>query len=473
MRRTLLHVLPVITLLGALVGGGSSATATPHQITVGPNVNVSKLVGNQAETAIAINPTNPQNIAILTNVQFGDKLFFSYSTDGGTTWNSRFVADGTDELGLACCDPSLSWDAYGNLFMIYLDSKAHDVLSAISVDGGATFTSLGAAEAGKSSKKGAATKVRMKGGPGVDQPTVTTGPGGVFVTYKLFAKQQLVRVSAASVTGLGEVGAWGAPEAVPGSKRGTFGDITVGPGGQVMVTYQDQAGGEGPSTLWVNLDPDGLGPDGFGPAIAVTETNVGGFDYIAPQASRSVDAEVAVAYDRSGDAYRGRVYMLYTNETPDESDNTDIHVRHSDDDGSTWSAAVKVNDDATTNSQFNPHISIDQTTGFVAVSFHDARKDLGNGGIGDTNGIPNDDAMYYGAVSRSGGARFSANVRIAAGASNGDDSNNGVEYGDYTGMSFYGGAFYPAWADNSNSTGDNPDGTLTTFDIYTSKVSVT
>src|SRR5436190_67884 len=124
MRRTLLHALPVITLLAALVGAAPSASALPHQITVGPNVNVSKLAGNQAETTIAINPTDPQNIAILTNVQFGDKLFFAYSTDGGSTWSSRFVADGTDGLGLACCDPSLSWDSYGNLFMIYLDSKA-------------------------------------------------------------------------------------------------------------------------------------------------------------------------------------------------------------------------------------------------------------------------------------------------------------------------------------------------------------
>ena len=80
--------------------------------------------------------------------------------------------------------------------------------------------------------------------------------------------------------------------------------------------------------------------------------------------------------------------------------------------------------------------------------------------------------MYYGAVSRNGGSTFSANVRISAGASNGDDSNNGVEYGDYTGMSFFGGAFYPAWADNSNSTGDNPDGQLTKFDVYTARITI-
>jgi hypothetical protein len=34
------------------------------------------------------------------------------------------------------------------------------------------------------------------------------------------------------------------------------------------------------------------------------------------------------------------------------------------------------------------------------------------------------------------------------------------------------GAFWPAWSDNSNSTGDNPDGTLHQFDLYTAKVSI-
>jgi hypothetical protein len=30
----------------------------------------------------------------------------------------------------------------------------------------------------------------------------------------------------------------------------------------------------------------------------------------------------------------------------------------------------------------------------------------------------------------------------------------------------------PAWADNSNSTGDNPAGALGSFDIYTARVSL-
>src|SRR5436309_3296745 len=148
----------------------------------------------------------------------------------------------------------------------------------------------------------------------------------------------------------------------------------------------------------------------------------------------------------------------------------DIYVRHSDDDGATWSSPVRVNDDTTKNSQFLPKISLDPTTGDLAVVWYDARADLGNGGAGDTDGIRNDDAQFWGAFSTDGGASFGLNVQISAGTSNSHDSGNGIDYGDYSGLSFYGGVAHPAWSDNSNSTGDNPDGTLHKLDIYTASV---
>ena len=46
----------------------------------------------------------------------------------------------------------------------------------------------------------------------------------------------------------------------------------------------------------------------------------------------------------------------------------------------------------------------------------------------------------------------------------------GFDYGDYTHAGFAGHLFYPAWSDNSNSTGDNPDGTLHQLDLYTATV---
>ena len=51
---------------------------------------------------------------------------------------------------------------------------------------------------------------------------------------------------------------------------------------------------------------------------------------------------------------------------------------------------------------------------------------------------------------------------------------NGVfDFGDYTGLAFYNNAFYPVWADNSNSTRNNPSvGGVKPLDIYTARVTV-
>src|SRR5207237_2099841 len=123
--------------------------------------------------------------------------------------------------------------------------------------------------------------------------------------------------------------------------------------------------------------------------------HVGGFDFITPQPDRSVDAEPGLAWDGTGGPHNGRVYLVYTLEHPNESNNTDIEVSRSDDNGATWSAPVRVNDDATTNSQFLPKIALDPTSGKLAVVWYDSRNDSGTGGAGDTDGVPDDDAQLW------------------------------------------------------------------------------
>ena len=80
--------------------------------------------------------------------------------------------------------------------------------------------------------------------------------------------------------------------------------------------------------------------------------------------------------------------------------------------------------------------------------------------------------MIYGSFSKDGGLTFAPNSRISKGVSNSRDSQNGIDFGDYEGMAFYGGRYFFVWADNSNSTGDNPDGKLHQLYIYTARVRV-
>src|SRR4029453_15068055 len=178
-KRPLVGVLPVLVALAlvAVPGGGGGIPA---------NVDVSQRVGNESEEAIAVNPTNPQNIVVLTNIQEGfSGLFEGVSFDGGQTWTRKIIATGdtigggADGLGDSCCDPSLAFDEYGNLFLSYLYNIENVVPVALSTDGGLSFD--GTANSGKPDKlpgeKGPSRHGEYRFG---DQETIVTGEGSVW-----------------------------------------------------------------------------------------------------------------------------------------------------------------------------------------------------------------------------------------------------------------------------------------------------
>jgi len=413
-------------------------------------VNVSHLTGHQREAAIAVDPADPQRLFAVSNTRVGGALFAAYSTDGGSSWayadpSDGAIADSHDSLVQACCDPTAAFDEYGNLFLGYLSENSPQTVElALSTDGGQAFTRLAEFPRGRL---------------GTDQPTVVTGPDGtgqqsVWVTFRDNDTPQ-VMVYGAQVTGLNVVGSFAGFGLGPASRTGNFGDIAVGPSGQVLVAYQS-TGSRGPYTISANLKPDGLaGAVAFGGQITVASTNLGDNDLITPQPDRGVDAEVGLAWDRNPSSRNfGRVYLVSTDEVPSESSNTDIFVSFSDDDGASWNSPVRVNDDGATNSQFLPRIAVDQTTGFVGVSWYDAR-----------NSPDNSTAKFFGAISFDGGLTFGTNFRISTGTSNQAPAGGpgDLDYGDYTGLAFHDGGLHPVWADNSNSSGDNPDGNA--FDV--------
>jgi hypothetical protein len=441
-------VLGVVVALAATSG---LAAAAPLQ----PNLDSSALPGNESEDAIAVNPTNTSNVvtmATLPDVISG--LSVNVTFNAGRTWARRVIgATNSDPLGNICCDQQLAWDRFGNLWMTYLVNANDDILVALSTDGGRSFTKV--------------ADIVTNG----DQPSISAGANSVWISYT--GKGKNIQAFGTRVTGLGQFGGFTAPETVPSpGSNGDYGDTAVGPAGQVMVTYQKSEAGTGGTDIYTAEDLDGLGPGGFNTPILVAHSRVGGFDPIPAQPDRTIDAEANLAWDRSGGAHNGRVYLVWTQESGNGSNNTEIELQYSDDNGTTWSPAVQVNDDHTVNSQYDPAIALDQTTGNVALSWYDTRNDLGTGGSGDTNGIPNDDFQIWGTYSTNGGATLAPNFRISNGTSNAVDANSFFDVGDYTHDAFVGGTFWPAWSDNSNSTGTNPNGTLHQFDLYTSKISI-
>ena len=430
--------------------------------------DVSRLAGSEGEPAIAVNPANPLNLFVAyphcsdCRYSSGFQVYAARSVDAGATWSSSSLPDST-------CDPSVAFDAFGNLFVSYIPSLGvSNVVVLISTDGGASFSTQ---------------TVFSDGGALLDQPTITTGPGGsvapssVWITFSDDAPSARdVVASGAPVTGLGQVGAWTALQHIQNStcydSQGqhpqpyVWGDIAVGPDGQVSVVFQSASPEQylGPSDIRMSVNPYGLGQNAFASAWSILTSSVGFAQPIPAQPGRTIDVEAGFAWDRSCGPHRGRLYMVYTDRPASDMNNTDIYVMHSDNNGSTWSNPLKINTDSTTTSQFLPRIALDQTSGNVAVSWYDCRADTAY----------NRKTQFYAAVSSDGGETFSANILLEPGQS--DRSLVSPELGcqswdywDYSGLAYHGGYFYPAWADNSNATGGNPDGTLQ-MDIYVAKV---
>jgi hypothetical protein len=143
-------------------------------------------------------------------------------------------------------------------------------------------------------------------------------------------------------------------------------------------------------------------------------------------------------------------------------------VRFSDNDGQNWSAPVRVNDDpaAPVRSQFLPKIATNPLSGNIAVCWHDARNAAGNDQMQEFCSI---------ATPTPATPIFFPNAQVSAGTSAGTGSNPPVpgladiQYGDYSGLAYFRGRAHPIWADQSNSTGDNPDATAR-WDAHSNRI---
>jgi hypothetical protein len=423
-----------------------TVTDMVHHLTGSTINNVSQSPKYQGEGAVTVDPSAPSQLFTISQAENG--FFAASSDDGGVTWNGRAVADGSDGLPVGVSNPKAVYDEFGNLFLSYVSLDGFAVDLAYSTDGGQTFQLL----------KFVSTSNEVAGATLAVGPGAGGAEGSVWVGY-LDGNQKL-SVFGATVSGLGQIGDVSDPQMVPGPitlADMSSPDLAVGPDGQVAVVYQTAIDPVLPSQVYINLDPNTLAQADFGPAVLVTSTNVGDDQAIPAQAVRHIDAEPRLAWDTQDDEHNGRLYLVYTDAATTENPETNIFVRYSDDIGQTWSDPVQVNDDDAGASHFLPSISIDPMTGDVAVGWYDTRNDPANV-----------KSEFFASISSDGGDSFSSNTQVSEGPSDAtaellDDFAKNSQYGDNSGLAFFNGVLYPAWTDNSDELGRNPD--LPQFDL--------
>lgn len=148
----------------------------------------------------------------------------------------------------------------------------------------------------------------------------------------------------------------------------------------------------------------------------------------------------------------GTLYFAYTDyPNGGNAAQSNIYVKRSTNDGATWGAAVKVNDDSTTRTQWHPFLTVDPTDGSVIVGWHDARNDPNN-----------KKTDYYLARSVDCGLTWEGNIKVSQPSSefnnstisytdenSGDNTNsNPNQYGEYLGVDAYNRMAYMFWTDS-------------------------
>jgi hypothetical protein len=162
--------------------------------------------------------------------------------------------------------------------------------------------------------------------------------------------------------------------------------------------------------------------------------------------NRGVSIEPSIAWDRTGGKYSGYLYVAYSS-TSDINDFEKMNMQlfTLKNNGATQLYNYTVNSDSTPISRFFAHVAVDQTSGKVGLSWCDCRGDS----------TYDKATQLYAAVSSDGGQSFT-NINLEQGHSSSIYNiiqlyQWNYDYYDYTGSTYYGGCYYAAWADNSNT----------------------
>lgn len=449
--------------------GSSSARGS---FSVGSNVDVSNEVTPQSETAITLNPNNPNMLVAGSNEIVRLPMRGYYSTNGGASWGATDLplpppatTNGTD-FG---SDPGVAFDTQGNVYYSYIvvffnrtfqSIQGTEMAVAKSVDGGKTWPQV--------------TFFNFNSGNGKfnDKPmiAVDTNPtspyrDSVYVAWdttsngKSSANNDLA--FARSTDGGKTFSSPLALNTHNGSPTSIIGaDPFVGPNGEVYVAWHDVQN----NLLAFNSSSDGGAT--FGQQQEIAPTVVSFDDGIPAMASRRALLYPACGADRSTGIHRGTLYCSWMDETA--SNGTDVFVTHSTNQGASWSAGLRVNDDPTgvRKDQFNQWLSVDPVSGAVDLSWNDARNDPA-----DTS------TDIYFSSSADGGLSFTANLKVTTATSD-ESANNpfadaGNQYGDYEGIVAYNGIAHPVWTDGRfDGTVDPATGKRLGEEVFTAAITL-
>jgi hypothetical protein len=395
-------------------------------------------VSNANEVSIAINPTDPRNLIVVSRARSsangGRSTSFDYvSEDEGLTWRTRRVINPSRRTQ---GDDSVAFSADGVVHHAFIafrglrdvrpEAPANGIFVTSSSDRGASWTDSVAVVDHRNTVMPFEDKPYVV----VDRIKNSRHQGNVYIAWTRFdvygshdpGDQSHIFFSHSSDAGQ----TFTAPvrvSDVPGDAVDSDGTVegampAVGVNGDVYVVWA------GPSGLVFDRSRDGGWTFGDDKVLMATP---GGWDIDIAGLSRHNGMPVT-RVDHSGGPNHGSVYVNWIDERHGDPD---VFIMASRDAGETWTGAVRVNTDAVGNKveQMFTWLAIDPVDGSVNVVFY------------DRDGLKGTMTRVLLARSVDGGRTF-VNHAIALPAFS---CNEEVFFGDYSGIDAFGGLVAPVF----------------------------
>jgi hypothetical protein len=375
-------------------------------------VNPSLLVKDHSESDIRVDPTNAQHVIgqskwFVNAEGYNHLLGFYESFDGGRTWAVQGHVPGyegwTDNT-----DPVGAFDPYGNFYSLVLGYDFYyDKSGGHVYNNGSKQVNPGTAP------EVVAASVRPKGATNPDQwitkhdgqpdyvmtaknantsdpdkqwIAIDTNPGSpcygtVYAMYTVFVlNPSVVFVSTAKAQPNGTHTDWTTPQQLPtvnGKRWDSYLLPHIAPDGTVYTPVTNNPKQQDFSTADINL----ISSTDCGKTWSQPQPIVSGVSL--PSYHNTTFREGIV------DTFGVGSNALYLAYEDGSSGVSNIWLTASYDRGQTWTAPVLVNDNAASVDELQPNLTVDKTTGKVAVAFYDRRLDC-PGAATAANGLADD-----------------------------------------------------------------------------------
>ena len=369
------------------------------------------------------NPNNPLHLFFGVNGGSGQNA--RTSTNGGMNW----ILSNPSYHSSTCCDP---WSTYtGNGVLIYGSGVTGQYIYR-STDNGISWSLPVLSVSGNDRNH-------------VSAEYTGTGPYANYV-YAAITPGNFGRSTDAGLT-------WTTTFSPSNTQPGCY--IAVGPNDTVnggCVIYVTNTGSTASRTYNFYRSTNG----GLNFTLMSSQNFVGYIGILNTQSRFVINgARTAphpkIAMDNSNGPYRGRLYLVYaTNEPAGSGNKPDVFLRYSTDQGATWSAAKRINDnpDPQLSDQWFPEIYCELTTGKLYVHWYDDRNNPVNFGVD-----------VYATYTTDGGNTFAPNQRLTNQTFLYPNppcaANTNCYRGDYTSIAGNNLTAFSVWGDHRNGNAQN------------------